>query len=144
MKSTKDQILQRCKDIVDGNYPANGREVYVSGGRFTICYNHFFVSIQKQSGDSVFKQAEFLLGMDQPPAEVDKLAFGIEIVSAMKASAYGVSIEQGRDLALEGTEPDENMSHQHEMFVENERRRLHEQAVFVAEIALQYLSTQKP
>ena len=129
---------------MDGNYPENGREVYGSDGEFTICYNLFYVSIRKDSGDSLFEQAEFLLGMDQPPAEVDKLAFGIEIVSAMKASAYGVSIEQGRSLALEGTEPDKNMSHQHKMFVENERRRLHEQAVFVAEIALKYLSTQKP
>jgi len=68
MKPTATQILQRCKDIVEGNYPENGREVYQAGAIFTITYNLFSVSIQEGSGDSSFERAAFLLGMDSEPA----------------------------------------------------------------------------
>ena len=74
MKPTATQILQRCKDIVEGNYPENGREVYQAGAIFTITYNLFSVSIQEGSGDSSFERAAFLLGMDSEPAPAPEIA----------------------------------------------------------------------
>lgn len=71
-----------------------------------------------------------------------KLELGIEIVSAMKASAYGVGILDGRIMALEGTEVDkmENTPEQSKPFYidycKREKERLHEQAMFVADIVL--------
>ena len=73
MKPTATQILQRCKDIVEGNYPENGREVYQAGAIFTITYNLFSVSIQEGSGDSSFERAAFLLGMDSEPAPAPEI-----------------------------------------------------------------------
>jgi len=66
--------------------------------------------------------------------EKELLSLGIEIVSAMKAACYGVSIEEGRELALENTRGDSKM----EVF---ERKMLHDQALFVANATLNYLST---
>jgi len=73
MKPTAQDILQRCKDIVEGNYPENGREVYQAGAIFTITYNLFSVSIQEGSGDSSFERAAFLLGMDSEPAPAPEI-----------------------------------------------------------------------
>ena len=79
-----------------------------------------------------------------------KLEFGIEIVSAMKASAYDVDIEDGRIMALEETEvdrmegvtpeywkslPDEDKS-RFTNIATLEKERLHKQALFVADIAI--------
>lgn len=85
--------------------------------------------------------------------ESEKLALGIEIVSAMKASVYGVSIEDGRIMALENTEIDQIEGMPAEDFkalnaiskvrmtrmVEVEREILHKQAMFVAEVTLKHL-----
>jgi len=73
MKPTATQILQRCKDIVEGNYPENGREVYQAGAIFTITYNLFSVDIQEGSGDSSFERAAFLLGMDSESEPVPEI-----------------------------------------------------------------------
>lgn len=80
------------------------------------------------------------------------LALGIEIVSAMKASAYDVSIEQGRIMALEDTEPDRveglfcrNLSNEEkercQRMCDFEKKRLHKQAMFVANATLKYLNS---
>ena len=85
--------------------------------------------------------------------EEEKLALGIEIVAAMKASVYGLDIEDGRILALENTETDriEGMtSEEWEQLpavrreikirmVNAEREALHKQAMFVAEATLKHL-----
>ena len=81
-----------------------------------------------------------------------KLELGIEIVSAMKASAYDVSIEEGRIMALENTELDrmeelyslEELSESvkgekmefYKKWTSREKELLHKQAMFVADIAV--------
>jgi len=82
--------------------------------------------------------------------EENKLKLGIEIIAGMKASAYNCSIEDGRTMALEGTEIDnfELMTPEYfetlkefdkkkmvKMATDN-KKRLHEQAIFIADIAL--------
>ena len=86
--------------------------------------------------------------------EDQKLEFGIEIVSAMKASAYGVPIEDGRIMALEGTEidrlddidfdslPGKDKSFARKYAARN-KERLHEQAMFVADIVIEKLELMK-
>lgn len=84
-----------------------------------------------------------------------KLDFGIEIVSAMKASCYNWDIEEGRIDALMETEIDRMegvdqimwesfTDEQKERFRQHciwEKERLHKQALYVAEIAItKYLS----
>jgi uncharacterized protein (DUF885 family) len=83
-----------------------------------------------------------------------KLELGIEIVAAMKASAYEMSIEDGRIMALQDTELDrlsdftvkefenleETFKRKVQKFQELEKERLHNQAFFVAEIALEKLA----
>ncbi len=83
-----------------------------------------------------------------------KIELGIEIISAMKASAYDCSIEIGRIYALEGTEVDkfelitteyfetlqeDEKNRLKEMAVTN-KKRLHEQAIFIADIAINKLN----
>jgi len=81
------------------------------------------------------------------------LEFGIEIVAAMKADCYDCSIEEGRELALEGTIFD-NELYLNELYLmvdksrlieitELEKKRLHKQALFVAKIALMKLNSLK-
>ena len=80
----------------------------------------------------------------------DKLKLGIEIISGMKASAYDCSIEDGRIMALEGTEihnfelmtaeyfaslEEDRKAHIRELAVAN-KKRLNEQAIFIADIAI--------
>ncbi len=59
--------------------------------------------------------------------EKQKLELGIEIISGMKASAYGVSIEEGREMAMEETD------------FPGILERLHEQAFFIVDITLKKL-----
>ena len=87
---------------------------------------------------------------------MDELKFGIEIIAAMKASAYNTDIEQGRILALEETEVDRMEGLTPEYFnalpledrqrfikiAKNEKERLHTQARYVAGIALEYLKSE--
>ena len=82
-----------------------------------------------------------------------QLELGIEIVSAMKASCYNYDIEEGRIIALEGTEIDNMEGVTPEMWdnftdVNKERYTviclaekeiLHKQAMFVAKIATEKL-----
>lgn len=82
-----------------------------------------------------------------------KLEFGIEIVSAMKASAYDMPIEDGRILALQGTEIDriedfafedfdslpDDKKEFYKKWASREKEILHEQAMFVAGIAIEKL-----
>ena len=84
----------------------------------------------------------------------ERLAFGIEIVSAMKASCYDWTIESGRIDTLMETEIDtmecftqqwwDSLSYDeqvsYEKYCKREKERLHKQAMFVADIALKYLS----
>lgn len=76
-----------------------------------------------------------------------KLAFGIEIVSAMKASAYGVSIEEGRIDALNGTDPEHYSQEDGPDWpirtAKMEKERLHKQAMFVADAAIAFLDHQE-
>ena len=86
-----------------------------------------------------------------------KLELGIEIVSAMKASAYGVPIEDGRIMALQETEVDrmegvtpeywKSLSDENMAIFTNiaafEKKRLHKRAMFVADIALKRLEQLK-
>ncbi len=89
----------------------------------------------------------------------EKLEFGIEIVAAMKASAYGVSIEDGRIMALENTEFNkeeykktgineipitEIEIESRQKYCRSEKKRLHKQAFFVADIALKKLEKENP
>lgn len=86
-----------------------------------------------------------------------KLELGIEIVAAMKASAYHTTIEDGRLMALEDTEmdrlaqltpqeysqlPDEDKERVQDMVI-FERRCLHKQAFFVVDAALAKLEEMK-
>ncbi len=84
-----------------------------------------------------------------------KLELGIEIVSAMQASAYNTDIEEGRILALMDTELDRLGTHTLEefklldadlqnriiSFVESQRKRLHEQALFVADVVIEKIKS---
>lgn len=76
-----------------------------------------------------------------------KLALGIEIVSAMKASAYGVSIEEGRIDALNGTEPEHYSQEEGPDWpirtAKMEKERLHKQAMFVADAVMAFLDHQE-
>lgn len=74
-----------------------------------------------------------------------KLEFGIEIISGIKSSAYGVSIEEGRTMALDETEAVHFESYKNgttpecrswELVAKRNKNRLEAQALFVAEIAL--------
>lgn len=79
-----------------------------------------------------------------------KIEFGIEIISAMKASAYNTDIDMGRHMALEDTELDRLGTHTFEEYEKEnddfkkvirdfqmgQKKRLHEQAIFVADIAI--------
>ena len=89
--------------------------------------------------------------------EDQKLEFGIEIVSAMKASAYDMPIEDGRIMALQGTEIDriedfafedfDSLSDEkkewYKKWVSREKETLHKQAMFVADIAIEKLELMK-
>jgi hypothetical protein len=86
--------------------------------------------------------------------DIQKLEFGIEIVSAMKASAYDTDIESGRLMALEDTELDRLGTHtldeynlldddlkaKIKNFQERQKEQLHKQALFVADVALGFLN----
>lgn len=86
--------------------------------------------------------------------DVQKLEFGIEIVAAMKASAYNTDIESGRLMALEDTELDRLGTHtldeynslENDLkskikdFQERQKKQLHKQALFVADVALSFLN----
>jgi len=83
--------------------------------------------------------------MNKITTKEDKLALGIEIVAAMKASAYNATIEDGRLMALDETEPEHFECYKNGTTPEcqiwgkiakQEKERLHEQALFVAEITL--------
>lgn len=74
-----------------------------------------------------------------------KLELGIEIIAGMKASAYNVSIEEGRLMALDETEPTHFISYkngktpeckQWEMVAKRTKHRLQKQAIFIADLAL--------
>jgi hypothetical protein len=78
--------------------------------------------------------------------EDQKIEFGIEIISGMKASAYGVSLEEGRLMALEDTEIDKCDYSEGEVPIEKvkkycdrNREILLIQAKFISEIALNKL-----
>lgn len=74
-----------------------------------------------------------------------KLELGIEIISGIKASAYGVSIEEGRTMALNETEAINFQSYKNgttpecrswELVAKRNKNKLESQALFVADIAL--------
>lgn len=84
-------------------------------------------------------------------SEDEKLELGIEIIAAIKANCYNVDIEEGRIMALEGTEIDrtiegsdkeswDNCSDETKKMIEalcmREKKRLHNQAYYVSNIAL--------
>ena len=58
---------------------------------------------------------------------------GLEVVSGMKASSYGVSLEVGRDYALEYTVGDSVLE-------KHERKRLGEQIAFIAKVVIDKLN----
>ena len=80
-----------------------------------------------------------------------KLELGIEIISAMKASAYNTDIETGRLMTLEDTELDRLGTHTLEeynsldddlkqkikQFQSSQKVKLHKQALFIADIVIQ-------
>ena len=76
--------------------------------------------------------------------KAEKIELGIEIISAMKANVYDVSIEQGRIMALDETEPTHFESYdtsrpdsrQWEAVAKRNKCRLHQQALFVAEASI--------
>lgn len=77
--------------------------------------------------------------------ESQKEQLGLEIVSGMKASAYGLSIEEGRELALSETEPNyfhgykgglEPTCNAFELAAKRAKNRLEKQSLFIANIAL--------
>lgn len=79
-----------------------------------------------------------------------RLELGIEIVAGMKASAYNVSIEEGRTMAIHETDPTHFEWYkggttpeckQWELVAKREKHRLHEQALFIADIVLTKLDT---
>lgn len=74
-----------------------------------------------------------------------KLELGIEIISGIKSSAYGVSIEEGRTMALDGTEAVHFKNYKNgttpecrswELVAKRNKNKLEARALFVAEIAL--------
>lgn len=85
---------------------------------------------------------------------MNKLEFGIEIIAAMKASCRDWNIETGRALALENTEPnlvedidfekcDDEQKEMCVIVAKVEKEKLHKQALYVADIALDYLGRAK-
>jgi hypothetical protein len=80
-----------------------------------------------------------------------KLELGIEVISAMKASAYNTDIETGRLMALEDTELDKLGTHSFEEYEKldselkeriknfqiSQKENLHKQALFIADIVIQ-------
>jgi len=80
-----------------------------------------------------------------------KLELGIEVISAMKASAYNTDIETGRLMALEDTELDKLGTHSFEEYQKldselkeriknfqiSQKENLHKQALFIADIVIQ-------
>ena len=74
--------------------------------------------------------------------DTNLLELGIEIVAAMKASCYSVSIEDGRIMALEETrESDYEGLPDAKIYATRERERLEKQALFVAKIALEKIES---
>ena len=82
----------------------------------------------------------------------DKLALGIEIVAAMKASDYDTDIETGRIMAIEDTEfnrviKPKAITEEEKQKIINwcklEKKRLYKQAFYVADITLKKLSYPK-
>lgn len=86
-------------------------------------------------------------------SNVELLDFGIEIVAAMKASCYDFDIETGRILALQETEIDrmeevteiwdtldDESKKRYTDLAEQEKIRLHKQAIFAAKISLEKLN----
>jgi len=74
-----------------------------------------------------------------------KLELGIEIISGMKASAYNVTIQEGRVMALNETEPSHFLSYKNgttpeckswEMVAKREKHLLHKQAFYMADLVL--------
>lgn len=70
----------------------------------------------------------------------EKLKLGLEIVAGMKASAYKVSLEEGRLMALEFTEPKENASQVEIDFCKIEKEKLINQALFIADVTLKKIN----
>ena len=62
---------------------------------------------------------------------------GIEIIAGMKASAYDTTIEVGRELAYEETEAPPDASIKHQQYCKAMKKRLIEQALFIAKITLE-------
>jgi hypothetical protein len=74
--------------------------------------------------------------------DTNLLELGIEIVAAMKANCYSVSIEDGRIMALEETrESDYEGLPDAKTYATRERERLEKQALFVAKIALEKIES---
>jgi len=77
----------------------------------------------------------------------EKMLFGIEIISGMKASLYGFDMEQGRAEAMSETfiteEEKQSGDDIHRLMAVFQAQRLVEQAFFIADVALNYLSAQK-
>lgn len=85
----------------------------------------------------------------------EKLNFGIHIVAGMKASAMNTDFETGMIDTLSDTEMDRTLYSKEELeklnekdrervfsYVEHAKKRLHEQAMFIANIALEKLDEQ--
>jgi len=69
--STAEEVLQRCKDIVDGNYPKNGRVIECLAHGYNIVYLGFEMAVHQSSSVFWLKKAAFLLGMDSEPAPAE-------------------------------------------------------------------------
>lgn len=88
--------------------------------------------------------SEFLLEQARRYVQIDVYDLGLEIISGMKASAYSVSIEEGMDMALEDTIPFGDENGKQLEWIETEKKRLEEQAMFIANIALKKLGFTSP
>lgn len=101
------------------------------------------ITTTMESIQNLFNQFSF--------TENEKIKLGLEIVSGMKASSYGVSIEEGRSYALFETCPTHFFSYKEgstpecekwEKIAEVNKRKLDGQCLFIADIAIQAFQNQ--
>ncbi len=67
---------------------------------------------------------------------IDKYELGLEIISGIKAFNYDMSINDSREMVLEGTEPAENAGQDEIDFCKAEKEILYKQAIYITEITL--------
>lgn len=72
--------------------------------------------------------------------EKQKYELGLNIIAGMKANAYDVNFETGMAYALQETRDEEASSEKHLEWIKKNRKRLHSQALYIADVAINALN----